>query len=284
MSTSERKTKNNKGETGIFDTYLIRVLKMVHSEVGVTREALTEMNELVLITARRIIDVISQLNAAIGSETVGHREVESALRIVLTDDLCDHAVSAGDVALTKFRSSSTDESNTAKYRNARAGIQFSIPRAEKLIRDCVSGVSRVSSGAPVFLAAVLEYLSAEILTLAGTNTLETKHKRITPRNILFAIGTDPELSKLYRNVVMPGGELPSIMPRLLPNSHVEEDDEPMVVLPPSKVEKVASSKKKPLVAPSKKAHLPQKKEVEKAPLKKHVQKVPSKKVLSKKAK
>ncbi|XP_069749912.1 histone H2AX-like [Narcine bancroftii] len=57
---------------------------------------------------------------------------------------------------------------------------------------------RVGAGAPVYLVAVLEYLSAEILQLAGNAARDNKKTR-----------NDEELNKLLRGVtIAKGGVLP----------------------------------------------------------------------------
>lgn len=89
----------------------------------------------------------------------------------------------------------------------------------------------VSGGAPIYLAAVLEYLTAEILELAGNAARDNKKARIVPRHIQLAVRNDEELNKVLAGVtISQGGVLPSINAALLkkPNtasSTKEEIDE-----------------------------------------------------------
>jgi len=77
--------------------------------------------------------------------------------------------------------------------------------------------TRVGAGAPVYLAAVLEYLAAEILELAGNAARDNKKTRIVPRHIQLAVRNDEELSKLLSGVtIAAGGVLPNIHSVLLP--------------------------------------------------------------------
>ena len=69
----------------------------------------------------------------------------------------------------------------------------------------------------MFLAAVLEYLCAEILELAGNAATDNKMKRIKPRHLQLAIRNDEELNKLLGGVtIAEGGVLPNIHAVLLP--------------------------------------------------------------------
>ena len=75
----------------------------------------------------------------------------------------------------------------------------------------------MGAGAPVYLAAVLEYLCAKILELAGNTTRDNKKTRIVPRHITLAVKNDEELNKLLGGVtIASGGVLPNIHAVLLP--------------------------------------------------------------------
>ena len=102
-----------------------------------------------------------------------------------------------------------------KSRSKRSGLQFPVGRTEALIRQ-QSSIDRVGAGAPVYLAAVLEYLTAEILELAGNVARDNKAKRISPRHLQLAIRNDEELSKLFSGVTLSGGVLPHIHWALMP--------------------------------------------------------------------
>jgi histone H2A len=56
-------------------------------------------------------------------------------------------------------------------------------------------------------AAVLEYLCAEVLELAGNAARDNKRKRIIPRHIQLAIRNDEELNKLMASVTIAQGAL-----------------------------------------------------------------------------
>lgn len=100
--------------------------------------------------------------------------------------------------------------------SSKAGLQFPVGRIGRYLRQG-KYATRMGAGAPVYLAAVLEYLCAEILELAGNAARDNKKSRIIPRHITLAVKNDEELNRLLGNVtIASGGVLPNIHAVLLP--------------------------------------------------------------------
>jgi histone H2A len=110
----------------------------------------------------------------------------------------------------------TGGANKAVSRSSRAGLQFPVGRIARYLKQG-KYAERVGAGAPVYLAAVLEYLAAEVLELAGNAAKDNKKTRIIPRHIQLAVRNDEELNKLMANTtIASGGVLPNINQHLLP--------------------------------------------------------------------
>ena len=104
----------------------------------------------------------------------------------------------------------------ATSRSAKAGLQFPVGRVHRHMK-LGRYASRIGAGAPVYLAAVLEYMAAEVLELAGNAARDNKKSRIIPRHIQLAVRNDEELNKLLGGVtIASGGVLPNIHAVLLP--------------------------------------------------------------------
>lgn len=104
----------------------------------------------------------------------------------------------------------------SKTRSSRAGLQFPVGRIHRHLRKG-NYAERIGAGAPVYLAAVMEYLAAEVLELAGNAARDNKKTRIIPRHLQLAIRNDEELNKLLSGVtIAQGGVLPNIQAVLLP--------------------------------------------------------------------
>lgn len=90
--------------------------------------------------------------------------------------------------------------------------KFSVSKLAKFAKNG-RFADRIGAGVPVYLAAVLEYIVCEILELAELKMKEEKTKknkssRITPRHLMLAIQTDPELSRFITGTICCAGVVP----------------------------------------------------------------------------
>merc|ERR1711937_971773 len=109
-------------------------------------------------------------------------------------------------------------------RSSKAGLQFPVGRIARFLK-AGRFAERVGAGAPVYLAAVLEYLAAEVLELAGNAAKDNKKTRIVPRHIQLAIRNDEELNKLLSNTtIAAGGVLPNIHVFLIPQKKEDKEN------------------------------------------------------------
>ncbi|KAJ4822358.1 hypothetical protein Tsubulata_036622 [Turnera subulata] len=107
----------------------------------------------------------------------------------------------------------------AVSKSVKAGLQFPVGRITRFLKKGRYS-QRLGTGAPIYLAAVLEYLAAEVLELAGNAARDNKKNRINPRHVLLAVRNDEELGKLLQGVtIASGGVLPNINPVLLPKKN-----------------------------------------------------------------
>src|SRR5205814_1825477 len=94
-------------------------------------------------------------------------------------------------------------------------ITFPVERCKKIMYK--SGAKRIGRSAAVYLAAVLEYLSLEILELSGNSARERGKSTIKTRDLFLVVANDPELRELLHHLKIEfaqSGVLPFIDARL----------------------------------------------------------------------
>lgn len=120
----------------------------------------------------------------------------------------------------KGKSGKSGGKNKAVTRSAKAGLTFPVGRLHRYLKKHVRNRGRVSAQTAVYIAAVIEYLTAEVLELAGNASKDLKVKRITPRHLHLAIHGDEELDGLIKATIAGGGVIPHIHRYLMSKASV----------------------------------------------------------------
>jgi len=81
-------------------------------------------------------------------------------------------------------------------KSQKAGLTFPVARINRFMKGN-SGMKRIGGSAPVYMTAVLEYVTAEIMELAGNGTKKAGRKTVTPGDLTTALRGDPDLARVF---------------------------------------------------------------------------------------
>lgn len=187
-------------ETANYATYITKVLKSI-GDSGMTGDGVVTVNNLVRIVLKRIVDASNKLVR--NKKTLGVSDIEDSTRLVLSGELLTKSLEAGQTAVEKYSTTATEDGK-GSTKGVRAGLIFPVTRTEKIMSS-LSVKNRKGATSSVFLTAVLETLTREILTGARNISVTKKKKRIVPRHLMLTIRQTPDLNKLYSSAVLSGG-------------------------------------------------------------------------------
>ena len=101
-AAAKDKKQRHKKRSETFSSYIFKVLKQVHPDIGISNKAMMVMNSFVTDIFERIAREGARLVDMNDRNTLGSREIQTAVRLVLPGDLAKHAVSEGGKAVAKF--------------------------------------------------------------------------------------------------------------------------------------------------------------------------------------
>ncbi len=203
-----------------FGTYIEKVLKQVHPDTSIKTSTKKQISELLIILARELSKRAHSSIISLKQETITSRHIQYAVQCLIPAELAKHAIAEGTKAVTKLNAELVDHQKGGKKETdaTRSGLTFSVSRCKNYIK-MFTGTMRVARGAPVYLAAVLEYMCAEILELAGNAARDSRLVTITTRHVFLALANDIELLNLcdlLKIELERSGVVPRIEDALLP--------------------------------------------------------------------
>ncbi|KAF9218289.1 histone-fold-containing protein [Gyrodon lividus] len=98
----EEKKKRKKARKETYSSYIYKVLKQVHPEIGISNKGMAILNSFVNDLFERIANEASKLAGYSKKSTISSREIQTAVRLILPGELAKHAISEGTKSVTKF--------------------------------------------------------------------------------------------------------------------------------------------------------------------------------------
>lgn len=191
-----------------FDTYISKVLNQVHPDSRISTKSKGALNDFCNFFLKALALEASKVATSQKKVTITAGTIQTAVRLMLSGELAKHAIAEATKAITKFVSEKKKGSLALK-----AGLVFPPSRCRKFLTQSEIRGYRTGSHSGVYMAAVVEYLCAEILELAGNHARETKHMTIAMKDLTMAIFNDAELTPLMHHLkvkLFNGGMIPEI--------------------------------------------------------------------------
>ncbi|XP_061348645.1 probable histone H2B.3 [Gastrolobium bilobum] len=88
-----------------YKIYILKVLKQVHPDIGISSKAMGIMNSFIIDNFKKVAQEASRVAQYNKKPTITSRDIQTAVRLVLPSELAKHAISEGTKAVTKFTSS-----------------------------------------------------------------------------------------------------------------------------------------------------------------------------------
>ena len=98
------KRPHHKRRVETFSLYIYKVLRQVHSDIGISKKAMAIMNSFINDTFDRVCTESSKLVRYSKKRTLSSREIQTSVKLLLPGELAKHAISEGTKAVTKFSS------------------------------------------------------------------------------------------------------------------------------------------------------------------------------------
>ena len=190
-----------------FSKYIKKVVATV-GKGSFTDNALSQVNFIVNFLAATLAQNAKEFASLKNRETIGKEDVEMAVRTVFPGELAKHAVVEGKKSVDKSSKHVFSTTLTSNFLKQCVKLHTVMHKGKETVSKGGCN-TRVGRSASIYLAAVLEYLTAEIADLSDKIS---KGGNVTARDLLLAIKGDDELSHLIEKrlslTIVGGGNTP----------------------------------------------------------------------------
>ena len=208
------KVSMKKKKTRFFEIYISKLLRTISETNGITSNSKQQLNSIICQIAQLFTSKCLELTEIASRKTISEKQVKNAALFILPKELSSKALIQCEKAIKTYENESVVKGLS---RQQKAGLVFPPSIVEKHLRGFRSSKIMINARAPIFLAAILQYLTGEILENASQSAKDKKRVRITIRDLELGIRSDLELDKFFsynKFLFLGGGVVPYIHPNL----------------------------------------------------------------------
>jgi histone H2A len=198
-----------------FDSFISKLLKQLASDVGMTGDSLSELNNIARLSLARLMDYCNHLLLNSKRKTLSSKQVITAVKLWFPEEMAKNMIKEAETSSKRYLSVRKERLKEAKNlkkgeklppmtRASMARIIFPPTRVENVMKD-MSLVQRKTESSSIVMATILEYIIASILKLSADEAINSKKRRITPRHITLAIHSDPCWRDFFDDCILAGG-------------------------------------------------------------------------------
>lgn len=106
---SSKRGRGNKGKKknyGSFSMYIYKVLKTISPDIGISKNGMSVIDNIVQDTFENIAVECSKLCRFHNKKTLSSNDVMTAVKLLLPNELASHAIMEGQKAISKYKGNS----------------------------------------------------------------------------------------------------------------------------------------------------------------------------------
>lgn len=176
-------TEELKDTDDIFSSYIIKILRIVHPPLEISDSGTKHLNSLLIKIYKKLAAEASKIARSEDKNELDQQSIENAVQSFLPVKLAKFSINEGQKAIVNINKSDN------------AGLVFNIDVIYRLLCNAKYANS-VRKDAAIYLAAVMDYLTIEILEVSGNMTEARETENIEPDFINTAMSNDMELREL----------------------------------------------------------------------------------------
>jgi histone H2A len=190
-----------------FSLYIKKILKGINPLCRSSQDFIVQINNFLNLLANKIASKSYLLSHINKRKTISARCIQSAIELILPGELRKFAKDGGIKSVKKYlikikkekgeRGRGGRKNKHKVTKSNKAGLQFPVTKMKQYFKVFNTNIGNT---ADVYLASVLEYITAELVDISCNAATDTNHITIKSRDLMLFVSHDEETRNLANNI------------------------------------------------------------------------------------